>query len=127
LTTYLSINNATGVNMRLFEGTQFDRPPRCDVCGKLEAECQCPPPPPPRIPPSEQTARITVQKRKHGRRVTVITGLPEIGNDLPALLVQLKNACGAGGTIKDEVIEIQGQHVERVRQVLLKVGFRVKA
>ena len=67
--------------MRLFEGTEFDRPPRCDVCGQLEADCQCPPPPPLRIPPEKQTAKISVERRKKGKTVTVIRGLPAVGND----------------------------------------------
>jgi translation initiation factor 1 len=113
--------------MRLFEGTKFDIPPRCDRCGALEADCQCPPPPPPRIPPSEQTAKIAVEKRKKGKTVTAIRGLPAIGNDLPELLTRLKNACGAGGTLKDDVIEIQGKQVERIRELLLQIGFKVKS
>ena len=112
--------------MRLFEGTEFDRPPRCDDCGQLEADCQCPPPPPPRIPPAEQTARVSIEKRKKGKVVTVIQGLPADGNDLPELLTELKNACGAGGTLKDEVIEIQGKQCERVKKILRQVGFNVK-
>ena len=112
--------------MRLFEGTKFDRPPRCERCGELEDDCQCPPLPPPTIPPSKQTARIAVEKRKKGKTVTVIRGLPEVGNDLPDLLTTLKNACGAGGTLKDEVIEIQGKQLDRVKQVLLQIGFKVK-
>ncbi len=112
--------------MRLFEGTQFDRPPRCDRCGQLETDCQCPPPPPPRIPPADQTARITIEKRKRGKVVTAIHGLPAVGNDLPQLLTTLKNACGAGGTLKEEAIEIQGKQAQRVREVLLQLGFKVK-
>ncbi len=112
--------------MRLFAGTEFDRPPRCEECGQLEEECSCPPPPPARIPPEKQTARLALEKRKKGKMVTVIRGLPAEGNDLPGLLTQLKNSCGAGGTIKDETIEIQGDHLQRVRDTLTQIGFRVK-
>jgi len=112
--------------MRLFEGTEFDRPPRCDDCGELEADCQCPPPPPPRIEPGKQTATVSVEKRKKGKTVTAIHGLPAMGNDLPELLSKLKHACGAGGTLRDEVLEIQGKQAERVKEVLLRLGFKVK-
>ena len=112
--------------MRLFEGTPFDRPPRCDECGELETDCQCPPPPPARIPPAEQTARVAIEKRKKGKIVTTVSGLPAIGNDLPNLLTKLKDACGAGGTLKDDTIEIQGKQSERVAEVLLQLGFNVK-
>ena len=61
-----------------------------------------------------------------GKTVTVIHGLPEIGNDLPALLAELKNACASGGTLKEEVIELQGNHLQRVREVLSKQGYKTK-
>lgn len=112
--------------MRLFEGTMFDVPPRCEQCGELEESCSCPPEPPVRIPPERQTATLAVEKRKRGKTVTVIRGLSAEGNDLPELLKQLKNICGAGGTIKDDQLEIQGSHLDRMRNALKEMGFRVK-
>ena len=112
--------------MRLFAGTEFDIPPRCERCGELEEECQCPPEPPPLLDPAKQTARIRVEKRKRGKVVTVIQGLPRVGNDLPSLLAQLKSKCGAGGAIKEDVLEIQGQHVDRVAECLAEIGYRTK-
>jgi translation initiation factor 1 len=112
--------------MRLFEGTEFDRPPRCERCDELEAECICPPPEPVRIPPEKQTARLLCERRKRGKTVTVVRGLPAEGNDLPGLLVDLKTHCGAGGTLKDGELEIQGDHVERIRDRLEALGFRVR-
>lgn len=114
---------------RLFAGTQFDRPPKCDDCGLLEEDCKCPPPPEPeteRIPPEKQTARLAIEKRKRGKSVTVIRDLDPVGNDLPALLTKLKTACGAGGALKDGVMEIQGRNLEGVRAELQKIGYRVK-
>ena len=111
---------------RLFAGTEFDRPPRCERCGELEEACQCPPEAAPRIPPEKQTARLSVEKRKKGKVVTVVAGLPEEGNDLAELLTKLKGACGAGGTLKDGEIEIQGRQLDRVRETLQKIGYRVK-
>jgi translation initiation factor 1 len=112
--------------MRLFEGTEFDRPLRCERCGELEPQCTCPPPEPVRVPPGEQTARIAVEKRKRGKQVTVIRGLAAADNDLPALLTTLKSQCGAGGTVKGDEIEIQGDQPERVRDVLRQIGYRVR-
>lgn len=108
---------------RLFAGTPWDRPPTCDRCGQREADCRCPPRP---IPPEKQTANIRVEKRQKGKVVTVIRGLPAVGNDLPALLTRLKTACGAGGTLKDDLLEIQGSHAERVAQALQEIGYRTK-
>jgi translation initiation factor 1 len=112
--------------MRLFAGTPWDRPPRCDRCGQFEAECTCPPPPPTRIPPEEQTAKLAIEKRAKGKVATVVRGLPAAGNDLAGLLTQLKNACGAGGTVKDDILEIQGRHLDRVREMLEQIGYRVQ-
>ena len=112
--------------MRLFAGTPYDQPPKCDRCGALESDCVCPPLAAPRIPPSDQIARLAVEKRKKGKLVTVIRGLPAVGNDLPALLSRLQSQCGAGGTIQDDSLEIQGEHVERIRAALSEWGYRVK-
>ena len=112
--------------MRLFEGTPWDRPPRCDRCGELEEACTCPPPPKVLTPPDQQTARLAVEKRKKGKVVSVVRGLAADENDLPVWLGQLKAACGAGGTIKDDELEIQGDHLERLRGLLAEIGFRVR-
>jgi translation initiation factor 1 len=112
--------------VRLFEGTQFDMPPKCERCGKLLADCQCPPPPKAWLPPEKQTARLAVEKRKKGKVVTVIRGLSAEGNDLSALLTLLKNKCGAGGTVEGDEVEIQGEHLERVREILAGLKYKVK-
>lgn len=78
------------------------------------------------IAPGKQTVRLSIEKRKKGKLVTVIRGLPAVGNDLPALLSKLKTTLGAGGTIVDDELEIQGEHLERVRQVLTQIGYKVK-
>lgn len=116
---------------RLFAGTAWDQPPRCDRCGLLEEECKCPPgvektAAKPLVSPSSQTAKVAVEKRKRGKLMTVVRGLAAVENDLPALLKQLKNHCGAGGTVKEDQVEIQGDHLERIRQTLAKIGYRVK-
>jgi len=111
--------------MRLFEGTQFDIPPKCDRCGLLERDCKCPPLARPPLPPAQQTARVAVEKRKRGKIATVVRGLAE-GDYLNELLTSLKTACGAGGTVKDGEIEIQGDHLPRVQQLLRDQGYRVK-
>ncbi|MDA1054660.1 MAG: translation initiation factor [Planctomycetota bacterium] len=111
---------------RLFAGTEFYQPPKCDRCGELEEDCQCPPAPTPRVPPPQQTAKLSVEKRKKGKVVTVVRGLAAAGNDLAELLSALKTACGAGGALKEEALEVQGKHVERIRDSLVKMGYHVK-
>jgi translation initiation factor 1 len=112
--------------MRLFEGTPFDRPPRCDRCGALETECRCPPLVAPLLPTSSQTARLAVEKRKKGKIVTVIRGLPADQNNLPDLLTQLKSKCGAGGCLDGDALEIQGNQLNRVRAVLSSLGYQTR-
>jgi translation initiation factor 1 len=111
--------------MRLFEGTEFEIPPKCDRCGELEKDCQCPPLPNAQLPPEKQQLRIALEKRKKGKWVTVIRGLAEF-NEHSTLLTQLKNHCGAGGTIKESTIEIQGDHQDRVTEKLRSLGFKLK-
>ncbi len=67
-----------------------------------------------------------MEKRKKGKLVTVVRGLSEDGNDLPELLTQIKAACGAGGTLKEGNLEIQGNHLDRIRELLGTIGYRVK-
>ena len=115
--------------MRLFEGTEFDIPPKCDRCGLLESDCECLPEEVTKelLPPEKQTASVRTEKRKNGKIVTVISGLCVDGNDLPALLKDMKNRCGAGGAIKNDAIEIQGEHVERLCDALKDIGYKVKS
>ncbi len=110
--------------MRLFEGTQFDIPPKCERCEKLLADCECPAPAASRIPPEQQTVQIAVEKRKRGKLVTVVRALADDAA-LPELLTKLKTACGAGGTVKDGVLEIQGEHGARITEELRGLGYRI--
>ena len=113
--------------MRLFAGTVFDRPPKCERCGAVESECQCKPLPRAWIAPAKQTIRLVVEKRRKGKVVTVVRGLSAEANDLPALLSRLKSQCGAGGTIHEDGLEIQGDHIERMGALLKELGYIVKS
>jgi translation initiation factor 1 len=61
-----------------------------------------------------------------GKGVTVVTGVPLGGVELAALGKELKKKCGAGGTVRDGVIEIQGDHRDFVVSELETRGWRVK-
>lgn len=114
--------------MGLLAGTAWDRPPQCERCGRLESECRCPPAAAPSslVPPEKQTARLSVERRKKGKVVTVIRGLAPEANDLAALLTRLKNACGAGGAIEDDGLELQGDQLDRLRKLLMEFGYKVR-
>ena len=72
------------------------------------------------------TQRLTVrtEKRRYDKPVTVVEGF-EGDTDLSALASELKSAVGAGGTVKDGAVEVQGDHRERVRDLLEERGFQV--
>jgi translation initiation factor 1 len=112
----------------LFAGTVWDRPPTCDRCGRPESECACPPlvVEPARIPPERQTAKLKLEKRAKGKSVTTVSELDPVGTDLESLTTQLKTRCGTGGTLKEGVIELQGNHIETVESALKATGFRTK-
>ncbi len=65
-------------------------------------------------------------KGRKGKGVTLVTGLPLAAAELNALGKQLKQQCGTGGTVKDGVIEIQGDHRDRLLAQLLKLGYPAK-
>ncbi|QDT06301.1 translation initiation factor Sui1 [Rubripirellula lacrimiformis] len=124
---------------RLFAGTPFDIPPQCDLCGKPETDCVCTDQQKAEVEakrqrdadrqePSQQTARVSVQKRKGGRQATVVEGLTSKANDLPELLTRLQAGCGAGGTVKakEDLIELQGDHRDKVMQTLRDIGYKTK-
>jgi len=65
-------------------------------------------------------------KGRKGKGVTVVTGVPLAGDALDDLASQLKRLCGSGGTVRDGVIEIQGDHRDQLVAELAKRGWTVK-
>ena len=65
-------------------------------------------------------------KGRNGKAVTVITGLRLSADDLQQLTKRIKQHCGAGGTIKNSIIEIQGEHRDSLVDFLIKQGYTVK-
>jgi translation initiation factor 1 len=114
--------------MPLLAGASNDRPPLCDRCGQLESACTCPPVLLPKAAAASdrKTVKLSVEKRKKGKVVTVIRGLSAREDNLPALLSKLKNQCGAGGTLDEDAVDIQGNHLERLRLLLADAGFIVR-
>lgn len=78
-------------------------------------------------PISEQ--KLTVQASRKGRKgktVTVVSGFQTSADKLTALAKTLKSQCGSGGTVKDQTIEIQGDHRQKLVDALKKLGYPVK-
>ncbi|RVU47619.1 translation initiation factor Sui1 [Rubrivivax rivuli] len=79
------------------------------------------------VPAGDGTARVTREKQgRGGKTVTVVRGLALDAEALGALGKRLRSACGAGGTAKDGVLEVQGDHADKVLTLLLAEGFKAK-
>jgi translation initiation factor 1 len=77
--------------------------------------------------PSEQTIRVGLdRKRRKGKTVTVAAGFRLTAGSLEKIARSLKQKCAAGGSIKGDEIEIQGEHADAVAGVLSSLGFKVK-
>ena len=79
------------------------------------------------LPPTQQTAVIhRASKGRGGKVVTLVKNLHLSPDDCKALAKHLKQICGSGGTIKDGVIEIQGDHRETIGVALQHLGYKTK-
>jgi translation initiation factor 1 len=96
----------------------------CPSCGKPLTYCTCKQA---RVPIGDGNVRVGREtKGRKGKGVTIITGVPLGGAELQALATHLKKKCGSGGTLKDGVIEVQGDHRDLVVEELQKRGWSVK-
>ena len=81
----------------------------------------------PDLPPHEQDLRIQATRSgRKGKTVTIITGFQHKPETLSKLLKQLKAKCGTGGTVKDNTLEIQGEHKQKLLELLIKSGYKAK-
>lgn len=111
----------------MFAGTPLERPVTCEQCGAVLDACQCPRDSTGCVrPPASQPLIIRREKRRRGKLVTSVQGLDPVASDATALLRRLKSTCGAGGTIEDGVIEIQGDHRTRIGELLAEAGYPVR-
>ena len=98
----------------------------CPACRRPLAECAC------RarvsqVAQGDGIVRVSREtKGRGGKAVTLVRGLPLDDAALATLAKQLRAACGAGGTVKDGLIEVQGDHVERLVTLLSQQGWKVR-
>jgi translation initiation factor 1 len=79
------------------------------------------------LPPNQQTIYLHREsKGRGGKTVTLIKGLKLSPDDMKDLARQIKQACGVGGTLREDVIEIQGDQREKIAPLLKSKGFQVK-
>ena len=79
------------------------------------------------LPPQQQMIYLHRESSgRGGKAVSLVKGLMLSEDDLKTLAKKLKQECGTGGTIKDGVIEIQGEHRQKIAEILIKSGYKVK-
>jgi len=91
----------------------------CPKCGLPLAACVCE-----QIAKTQQQIEISAEKRRFGKYVTLINGLE--GVDIREIAKKLKSKLACGGTVDKNTIELQGNHVVKVRPVLIEAGFDSK-
>ena len=97
----------------------------CPDCRQAVASCRCAQNK--AVVKTDGTVRVSREtKGRGGKSVTLVKGVPLDAAALAVLGKQLKAACGSGGTVKDGVIEVQGDHCDTLMAVLQKQGFTVK-
>jgi translation initiation factor 1 len=103
------------------EGGRF-----CPECAKPVGECVCKKKPAAR-PAGDGVVRVGLEKKQRGgKTVSVISGLRLAPEALRELASELKRRCGTGGTVKEDTIEIQGDHRETILAVLKEHGYPAK-
>jgi translation initiation factor 1 len=111
---------------RVVYSTDSGRITTCPTCGQPYKHCRC-------DQPASGTKKsdgivCVMRERKHrgGKTVTIISGVPGSKEDMSALAQQLKKLCGSGGTVKDDTIEVQGDHCDKIINKLTTLGYKVK-
>jgi translation initiation factor 1 len=98
----------------------------CQVCRQPVSACSC------RaatqaVPTGDGMVHVSREaKGRGGKAVTLVRGVRLDAAALAVLGKRLRTACGSGGTVKDDVVEVQGDHVERVIELLTINGYKVK-
>ena len=97
----------------------------CSGCGWPQTRCRCTREP--TAAPRDGVVRVAREtKGRRGKGVTIVTGVPLAAAELRDLAKTLKKKCGSGGTVRDGVIEIQGDHRDRLVCELEARGWTVK-
>jgi translation initiation factor 1 len=90
----------------------------CPKCGLPKELCVCE-----TIAKETQKVVVRIEKRAFGKKYTLIEGIDNTEIELSDLAKNLKSKLACGGTIKDNRIELQGNHKRRVKEILVQLGF----
>jgi len=88
----------------------------CPKCGLPLQACVCE-----EIAKTEQRIQVQTEKKKFGKLITVMSGFQDV--DLKTLAKNLKQEMACGGTVKENTVELQGDHTKNIKKVLEKLGF----
>jgi len=91
----------------------------CTNCGLPKELCVCE-----TIAKESQKIKVSSIKRKFGKMYTIVEGIDQKEIDIKDVGKKLKSKFACGGTVKDGVIELQGKHLQGVKDVLIDMGFR---
>jgi len=91
----------------------------CPKCGLPIQACVCE-----EIAKSEQNIEIKIEKKKFGKISTIVGGLKDV--DIKDIAKKLKEKLACGGTIKNNEIELQGDHRNKIKQTLVEIGFEAQ-
>lgn len=89
----------------------------CPNCGLPKQACVCE-----QIVKSSQKIKVSTDKKRYGKIVTLVTGF-DTGIDIKSIAKSLKNELACGGTYKNGVIELQGDHTKKIKEILVQLGF----
>ncbi|MBS3114600.1 translation initiation factor [Candidatus Woesearchaeota archaeon] len=90
----------------------------CPMCGLVKELCVCE-----TIAKESQKILVYVERKKFNKNYTIVEGIDEKEIDLKDLAKKLKSELACGGTIKDEKIELQGEHKQKTKKILIEYGF----
>ncbi len=90
----------------------------CTKCGLPQELCVCQ-----TIAKEAQKVKIGLVEKRYGKSMTVIKGIDTSKIDVKSLMKKLKSKLACGGTYKNDEIELQGDHRDRVKEILIKEGF----
>ncbi len=89
----------------------------CPKCGLPRQACVCK-----EIAKTEQKIRVETDKRRYGKVITLVKGLSN-DVDIHGIAKTLKSELACGGTIKNNIIELQGDHKKKIKPILIRLGF----
>jgi translation initiation factor 1 len=122
---------------RIVYDSDVGRLDRCASCGRKHDACRCASSQPkastrqvpaagPKLP-ADGIVRVSRDKKgRRGKTMTMVTGLPGGPAALAEIATTLKRLCGSGGTVSGDVVEIQGDHRDRIAAKLTDLGHKVK-